>query len=248
MNELDYAEMIEIPVATSEVTVKKARKFRRKRVETLKKDLMEAVNGKTEESGYGLSEDSVAIENAFPETVEIITKKKEKNRKRKDFFKVDVIAAQVAVIIVLVLTIMLTNIFWQDSGINTLVRSVFRSGEAVESDVSYTRFTPAVNASGVTLDEGVMIFSAGGSIYSPCDGKIVKVAENADKLDITIRYSPSFSAVISGAEYAYYGLGDSVYRSVPVCYSSGEVRIYLYDNGKLLTDYALDNGKIVWQS
>ena len=94
-----------------------------------------------------------------------------------------------------------------------------------------------------------MTFSGEGSVYSVCDGIITKVAQNADKYDISIQYSSSFSAVISGADYAYYGAGDSVYKSVPVCYSSGgDVKVYLYNNGKLLTNFVLDNGKIVWQS
>ena len=41
----------------------------------------------------------------------------------------------------------------------------------------------------------------------------------------------------------------NVYKSLPVCYSSGgEVKVYLYNDGKLLTNYTVDNGKIVWQS
>lgn len=248
MNDLDYAKMIEIPVTTSEISVKKARKFRRRRPETLKRELIEKLNGEPAEE---VKEGETAAEAEtlpFENTVEVITKKEERKR-LKGKFKFDIVAAQVAVIVVLALTIMLTNIFWQDSGINTLVRSVFASGKTTEQDVTYKEFSPVVpNYSSATIDGGVMTFAAGGSIYSMCDGVVTNVAENAGKYDISLKFSPSFSAVISGAEYAYYGLGDSVYKSVPVCYSSGEVKVYLYDNGKLLTDYTLDGGKIIWQS
>ena len=49
MNDLDYAKMIEIPVTTSEISVKKARKFRRRRPETLKRELIEKLNGEPAE-------------------------------------------------------------------------------------------------------------------------------------------------------------------------------------------------------
>ena len=253
MNGFDYAEMIEIPVTTSEVSVKKARKFRRKKTEALKRELIDAVNGGeiAEETSEKFEETGeTAPDGAFTGTVEIVTGKEERRRLRKKrLIKADIVSAQVAVIIVLALTVMLTNIFWQDSGINTLVRGMFGSVSNTERDVAYTEFAPVVtNGTTVTLDDGVITFSEGGSIYSPCDGTVTNIAEYADKLDITVKYSPSFTAVISGAEYAYYGLGDSVYRSVPVCYSGGAVKMYLYSNGKLIKDYTLDNGKIVWET
>ena len=258
MNDLDYEKMIEIPVNTCDLTYVKSKKFKRKRTDFLKRRLMQAINGKDkqEEEATIQPESIETIEEPceFADTVEIVSKKEERKRKRKlsmPKIKLDVVTAQVGVIIVLVLTIMLTNIFWSDSGINNLVRNVFSSGESKEEDVSYTEFSAQspVRISDVVLEEGVMTFSGEGSIYPVCDGKIVKVAENAGKFDITIEYSPSFSSVISGAEYAYYGLGDSVFKSLPVCYSSGgEVTVALYDNGKLLSNYVIDNGKIVWQS
>ena len=253
MNELDYAQMIEIPVATAEVTVKKAGIFHRRRHAAQKRELMEKVNGEAhiEEDGAESVESAEAISGYSPyeyaDKVEVTTKRDEKTKMRKKVFKFDIVAAQTAVVAVLALTIMLTNIFWRDSGINTLVRSVFYS-EPAEKDVSYTEFQAAIPASApVDLEEGVMTFKS-GSVYPVCDGVITKVAQNADKIDISIKYSPSFTALISGAEYAYLGEGDSVYKSVPVCYSSGEVKVYLYSEGKLIKNYVLDGGRIVWQS
>lgn len=175
--------------------------------------------------------------------------KKHRHARRRLAF--DIVAAQVAVIAVLALTILLTSIFWADSGISTLVSNVFAGGEELPEDVAYTQFSASapVRTDSIALEEGVMTVSKEGSIYPVCDGKITNVAENAGKLDIYIEYSPSFTAVISGATYAYYAPGDSVYSTLPVCYSSEQsTKIYLYSNGKLLTDYVIDNGKIIWQS
>ncbi len=239
---IDYATMIEIPVSTAEITVKKPRLFKRKRHEALKQELIDKVN--EEETVEEISEPACE----FADTVEITTKKQQKKKVRDKKFSFDVITAQVAVIIVLALTIMLTSIFWKDSGINTLIRSVFANDAKAVADTTYSEFTPQIPSSAnVTLESGIMTF-AGGSVYSLCDGKVTKVAENAGKYDITIQYSPSFTALISGAEYAYYGAGESVYKALPVCYSSSGVKMCLYNDGKLLTDYIIDNGKIVWQS
>lgn len=248
MNELDYAQMIEIPVNSCDVTYKKPKRFfKRKKSEELKQELIRTVND-DEPVVESTPVDYEDEANTY-ETVEVTTKAEEKKRNKRRLTP-DVITAQVAVIIVLALTIMLTNIFWQDSGINSLVKGVFASPEVVEDKV-YTEFAPLApsRTAEVELDGGVMTFSSAGSVYPVCDGTITKVAENAGKYDISIQYSTSFSALISGADYAYYGQGDTVYSSVPVCYSgSGEVKVYLYNDGKLLTDYTVDNGKIVWLS
>jgi hypothetical protein len=129
---------------------------------------------------------------------------------------------------------------------------VFTEGDVGKvEDKAYDKFVAysPVRSADVTLSEGVMTFSGGGSIYPVCDGKITKVVENAQKFDVSVEYSPSFTALISGVDYAFYSQGDNVYKSLPVCYSSGgEVKVYLYNDGKLLTNYTVDNGKIVWQS
>ena len=246
--------MIEIPVSTCEVAVKKQKRLWFKRPEALKKELIDAVNEQPVEiEDVEIAEDVTYDD--YVNTVEITSVKDERKRQRGAFLKnvkLDVVTAQIAVVIVLALTIMLTNIFWKDSGINTLIRSAF-AGDSKEStiDMSYEKFSaqsPFRNSS-VTVEDGVMTMQGGGSIYPICNGKITKVAENAGKYDISIEYSSSFSALVSGADYAYYGQGDSVFSSVPVCYSeSGNVKVYLYSDGKLLTDYTVDNGKIVWLS
>ncbi len=243
MNDFDYARMIEIPINSCDVSVKPraAAKFRFRRGETLKKTLMEKINSDAYEAAGDERESSV----------EITTKKAERRARRKNRFSVDIVTAQAAVVAILVMTILLTNIFWADSGINTLLAGVFSSGAEKVEDKAYAEFAPGLpsRTSEITLKEGVMTFSGEGSVYPICDGKVAKIADLGDKLEITIEFSPSFSAVISGVDFAYYGVGDAVYRSVPVCYSDGgEVDVRLYSDGQLISDYMLDNGSIVWQS
>ncbi len=271
MNDTEYARMIEIPVSSCDVTCKKNKyKLWKKKADSQKRKLIEAINSVEDspaipeasaEEGYVDELNSAIGENSeydTAQTVQITTKKKDRSTRRrlktengKKRFDLDLVGAQIAVVIVLAMTILLTNIFWADSGINNLMRGVFASDSPKAEDVSYTQFSavsPSRSAE-VSLEDGVMTFSGSGSIYSVCDGTVTKVAQNAQKWDITIEYSPSFSAVISGADYAYYTEGESVYKSVPVCYSTGgEVKVYLYDDGQLLKNYTLDNGKIVWQS
>lgn len=258
MNDTDYAAMIEIPVESTEIITKK-RRFRFGGGDDAKQKLMHAINDEQTED---------CDEEIVPETdsVSVTTVKREKAKQKRrgrdnangEAKKVgfDVITAQIAVVVALLLTVLLTNIFWQDSGINKLVKSVFTENTEIteEQDVSYDKFaaTSPVRTSDLSLSEGVMTFSGKGSIYSVADGVVTKVTQNEDKTDkkdISITYSPSFSAVISGVDFSYYEVGDKVYKSVPVCYSAGgDVKVYLYSNGKLLTNYTVDNGKIVWQS
>ena len=246
MNELDYAKMIEIPVSTADiVTVGKQRKFRRKREEKLKDKLISAVNDSAAEAER--AKEAAGEECPYADKVEITTLKEERKKNRKRL-SVDIVGVQTAAVILLALFVALTSVLWRESGINMLVRSVF-SSEKTEEDVVYTRFSPELPAAEkISLEAGVITVSGGGSVYAMCDGVVTNVAENADKLDITIRYSPSFTAVISGADYAYYGMGESVYKALPVCYAGGDVKVRLYNSGELLTDYVLDGGKIVWQS
>lgn len=256
MNDTDYAAMIEIPVDTTEIVTKK-RRFKLNG-EDAKRRLMRAINGEKEDE----SEDYYVPET---DSVSVTSVKKEKKRERgrqktiegeSKKGRFDIVAAQIAVVVALLLTVLLTNIFWQESGINKLVKSVFTENTDIveEQDVSYDKFSAfsPVRTSDLSLSEGVMTFSGKGSIYSVADGVVTKVAQNeakTDKKDVYITFSPSFSALISGVDFAYYNPGDKVYKSVPVCYTSGgDVSVYLYSNGKLLKDYTVDNGKIIWQS
>ena len=63
---------------------------------------------------------------------------------------------------------------------------------------------------------------------------------------VTISHSDSFSSVISGLEYCYTEIGEAVYESLPLGYSSGEVRVSMFENNAVLTGYLLSGSDIVW--
>lgn len=163
-----------------------------------------------------------------------------------------IITAQVVAAFVLVAAIMLTNIFWERSGINTLIKSVFGDGsitEKVEDERVYSDFSLnlPVKSEGVTLVKGVISVDGEYAVYPVCEGKIDKVekAENGT-YSVTVRHSNCFTSVIEGADMVYFSAGDAVNRNVPVCHTNGKANIYLYDGDNLLTDYAAVENSIVF--
>ena len=132
--ELDYAEMLEIPVET--VTVK--RKEKRKKLfrdgeEDLQDRLVEQVNDRMEES-----------DPAFAESKPIERAEEPVNRRREGWGRKIVLAEFVAVI-ALCATIFLTNIFMTDSAINTFVSdcSKGRRPLRIRERIPILRFPPS---------------------------------------------------------------------------------------------------------
>ena len=85
-----------------------------------------------------------------------------------------------------------------------------------------------------------------GSVYSPCDGEISSILENDGLYTVTINHSDSFSTVISGIELCYLSLGEKVYSSVPVGYSSGEMNVSMFDSNTAITSYVISDNEILW--
>lgn len=163
-----------------------------------------------------------------------------------------IVTAQIVTAFVLVAAILLTNIIWENSGMNLLLKSVFGDGsvtEKIQDERVYSDFSLnlPVKSEGVTLVKGVISVDGEYSIYPVCEGKIDKVekAENGT-YSITVKHSDSFSSVIEGADMVYFAAGDVVNKNVPVCHTSGKANVYLYDNGTLLTDYAAVENSIVF--
>lgn len=254
---LDYAQMIEIPVNTCTVTYKKSKRKKRK-TEDLKTRLLSRINAKAEEQE--VLEEGAALDVQAQEITEPIAQpraKKEKrvkaNRPRQEKSGgINIVMLEFAVVCALCAVIFLTNIFVPDSGINTFLKNTFTASErSADDNRSYTDFTAAlpVRAEGMTLEEGVMTFSGSSSLYAPCDGTLTNLTQDADGLYIMeVSHNSSFKTVISGATFAYYKVGDTVFSSLPVGYvDEGTARVYLYSDGNLVNNYALDAGGIVWQ-
>ena len=172
-------------------------------------------------------------------------------KKAKQNLKFDIVSAQVAIIFVLVIAILLTNIFWEDSGMNVMLKNVFGAGDNAENAKEYDDFT--VNApetiSKIDIEDGVMAFTVSGSVYAPCEGTIAEVVKGEDgTYSVKIKHSDSFSTSIEGLDYAYYFVGENVYKSTPVGYSNGKkVHIRFLSNGETIKNYTITDGMVVWQ-
>ena len=258
MSEFDYVKMLEIPVNSCDVVVKPFKK----RKKDVKKQVIEKVNGdaldKTvEDSSVATTKPATQKSKKQSKKANVIKAEKIKKKKVKPAREenesvsikntgFDIVSVQVVAIFVLIVGIILTNIFWEDSGINNLMKSVFKEqGEVV--DVSYTSFTANLpsKTDNVVLDNGVMTISA-GSVYSPCDGVVESVTDVDGLYTVTIKHSESFSTVISGLESVYVSLNEKVYSNIPLGYSKGETAVSMFDGDVILTSYVLSDSQIVW--
>ena len=149
-------------------------------------------------------------------------------------------------IFALIVGIILTNIFWKNSGMNNLLKTVFGEAE-VQNPAVYSSFSPLSPSKDVdvSLDSGVMTFSS-GSVYSPCDGVCETITESDGLYTVTIKHSESFSSVISGLESVYVSKNDKVYSNIPMGYSNGEIKVSMFDGDVILTGYTITDNQIVW--
>lgn len=239
--ELDYAEMLEIPVET--VTVN--RKERKKRKEDdLQEQLVQEVNERME----------TAEDPAYAESTLISREEKFEGRKQRVSRRI--LIGEFIAVCALCATIFLTNIFMTDSAINTFVRGLFQGNAAETTDTRvYTDFNlssivnDTVDTEIAVSSAGVLSFTAKCSVYSPCDGKISAVNGNADAgYTVEIKHSDSFSTIMSGLDAVYLGSGDSVKSNIPLGYTDGEgeVRVMFYSEGTLITSCSVEGNVLSW--
>ncbi|MBQ5927538.1 MAG: hypothetical protein IIX01_06420 [Clostridia bacterium] len=268
--EIEYAEMLEIPVSTVNV-VKKKRKSKTPKKD-VQKSLIDQVNEKINARAFDKGDESsaqeqtekaegvqtVAIANenyrfdfSEPETEDAVkTFVKPKKSKSAAF-----LTAEFALACALCGGIFLTNVFVSDSAINTFFRSLAPKTEAVD-DREFSEFTLASVVGGHTSAEisvsetGVLSFTAKGCVYPVADGEVSEIIQNADgSIDLRVNYSKDFYGVLSGLNESYYAVGDEVKGNVPVGYSTGEteVKVMLFSDGELLNCFTLDEeNRPVW--
>ncbi len=235
---MEYAEMLGLNVSSCDVVVKPARRKK-------KKDVKEEVITKVNERDYA---SDVVNEPNNLEDFEDVTPSVQQVRKKRGF---DLVKMQGIAIFALIVTILLTNIFWENSGINTLMRRVFKTdAEAVDARtyLSFSAKSPSNDLS-VEVENGVMTFSGKGALYPVCDGTVSSIVEEDGKYTITINHSDSFKTVISDVDFVYTSNGEQVFAYIPVCYVAGDsAKVYMYDGENLLTNYIVEDGVIIWES
>ena len=227
MSDFEYCKMLEVPVNSCDVVIKPTKRKKK----NVAQEVIDKVNGEI------LTKKPKRIKKQKIETSETVTVKST---------KFDIVSVQVVAIFALIVGIILTNIFWENSGMNNLLKSVFGEAETRNTAV-YTSFSPMSpsKSNAVTLEEGVMSFSE-GHVYSPCDGVVENVTKNNDLYTVTVRHSDSFTTVISGLEYCYSENGEPVYGTLPIGYSSSEIKVSMFDSDAILTCYSISGDQIVW--
>mgnify|MGYP001122424419 FL=1 len=242
MNEqLDYAEMLEIPVNTVNVTKKKSI-FKRKQKnqpqqDDIKERVVESVNERM--GAYVISED--VSDPPKPEKVKTIGKRDKKSV---------ILWTEAALVGIIAIGIFITNILMPATVITPFLSSF---SEPTKEEPVYSQITlsPIVNDfsdAEVSLNEGVLSFTAEGGVYPVCDGTVSKVTEVNGTYTMEIAHTSTFTSVITGLNDAYSAVGTKVADNIPVGYSNGEaeVRVTLYDNGVALNCIKLNGEVPVW--
>lgn len=250
MSDSEYCKMLEMPVNTCDVIIKPNRRKRKAVVE----EIIEKVNEESSQGEKNIKKSKKNILKFFKE--KLVKERKPKIKKTKiqkeesaetiKNKKFDIVSVQITAIFVLIVGIILTNIFWEDSGINNLLRSVFGKSE-IENNLEYTAFSanaPSKNQL-VSVSDGVMTINS-GSCYSPCDGVVESLSQEGDTYVITVRHSSSFTSVFTGLEFCYHEVGDNVYSNIPLGYSSSPMKVSMFDDNLLLTNYSITGDNIVW--
>lgn len=254
-DEIDYAEMLEIPVET--VTVKR-RESRKPRHEAQNGDLSEQLVAEVNERMEEAPEEELAPEAAEPDPNFAESKQIERSEKpvkaKKPWMK-KLLIGELAAVAGLCAVIFFTNIFMVDSAINTFVRGLFQGETTTADNREYSDFklTPVVGDSvdaALTVSEtGVLSFTATCSVYSPATGTVSKVNGSKETgYTIEVKHSDNFSTIISGLDTVYLAEGDKVMHTLPVGYTDGDgaVNVMMYSGDTLLNCYSAENNKLAW--
>ena len=259
MSDTKYLEMLEIPVQSCDVVIKpkkrKKKDIKDKVINMVNNDNPLVENPQQEKpkrslpkiSAFFLSKNKTSQPDKKPKKKKVESVSSRSVDIKSSRF--DIISVQVVAIFVLIIGIILTNIFWENSAINTFLKSVFDQDSSVNTATysSFSAYTPSKNGD-VTLSDGVMTTQS-GSIYAPCDGTVENVFLTEDGLyTVTVRHSDSFTSVFSNLNYSYLEQGESVYFNIPIGYSEEYSSVSLFSNDTLLTNYSIDGDYIVWQN
>lgn len=256
---IEYAEMLEIPVATVNV-VQKKHPFRDLKYRAVGKvnHIMEQRVGTaaTRKEEHFVANEPVLetakkqpIQEDVPPMSEFQPEKASLEEEKSQPTH-PVLIAEFALAAILCAFIFLTNVFVGDSAINTFLRGVLTLGEGAPAVKTYSDFTltPVVSEyAGVEAqisDMGVLSFTAKCSVYPACDAKVGEIVRTEEDgvYTVTLTHSEGFQSVYTGLTNVYYKSGDGVFSNVPFAYSNGEhaVQVSFYQDGQLLNCYSID--------
>lgn len=250
MQELDYAEMLEIPVST--VTVTKKRSFFRRKEQPPRDDLKErvvdSVNERVNErAGAYVEAEDLTDPPAPAKPVRAIRFGGDRERV--------ILFSEIAAVCLIAMAIFLTNILMPNSAINTFLSSILNpvqeTFEPDYSDITLTSVVSSFSDADVYIsDEGILTFTAKGTVYPVCDGTVSSITEQDGSYIVKIAHTSTFSSVITGLTTVYSAKGDQVKANLPFAYSNGnlEVSVSLYNGNTLLNCLTLSGIVPVWKS
>ncbi len=250
--EIEYAEMLEIPVSTVNVVRKKRRKKGEEggKAGTLKETVIASVNDRMEEAitpqETPQEEGNLRLD-PVPERIDTVrlydtngegeelyphdyTLNEGGMYKTKGARKVRIaLGIEFGVACALCGGIFLTNIFMPGSAINTFFRAMTTPAEPAAVVKPYTDVTlrPVVSElSEAKLElssSGVLSVTGDCCVYPAADGKVSEIVQGEDgSYILKINHDDSFTGVFTGLDSVYYAVGDSVKANVPVGYTDGE--------------------------
>ena len=241
--ELEYAQMLEVPVSTVSVVKKKPffKKKAQEKEDNLKEQVVDSVNERM--GDYVYSEDlSVPQENKKKSVLSVADKPGK------------ILIIEVAAACLLAIGIFLTNVFMPTSAINTFISDLTNTPSA---EAAYTEFDlfPVVSdlsdADVAVSDTGVITFTGEGAVYPVAEGTVASVTPLSEGgYSVEVAHTSAFRTVISGLTNVYYGVGEAVEGNIPVGYSDGsaQVSVSMYNNGALLNCYTLSGALPVWNT
>lgn len=254
MNEqLDYAEMLEIPVSTVNV-VKKKSIFKRKS----KQAQTAAQPQESQEELKDLVVDSVNERvGAYVYAEDLSDPPKPEKRAAAIGFGGKgsvVLLTEMVAVVVLAFAIFITNVFLPNSVINTFISSFTAEKAAAEptyNELTLSSVVSELSDAEVTVSSvGVLSFQAEGCVYPVCDGTVKSVTATNGLYTVQIDHTSTFSSVITGLSMVYSEPGTAVAAKVPFAYSDGAnaVQVSMYDGDTLLNCYTLAGEVPVWNS
>lgn len=242
-DKLKYAEMLEIPLNTCNLTFKptKKRKHKIKNADNVKEQVIAKINDENTVEKNPIEEQDA---NEFS-TSSI------NNKKVKKPFKFSVVKLELCIIFVLLATIFLTSILIPTSGINTFFNNARNKETQIVDSRTFEEFAPVFGFSKeeATASDGVLTIKKQGSIYAPCDGKVGSLIKDENGLyTMEVYHSENFKTVITSMQYAYGEVGDTVYKTIPIGYvKDGEISVFFKDGeNQIVTDNVISTCSVVW--
>lgn len=249
MNEkLQYAEMLEIPQSTCNITYKtvKRKKTKQPKNDKVKDILIDKINNENTINKDSSNQEDISVDNELSSSsINSVVKTKKR-------FKLTAVGVELCVIFCLVLTIIISSAVLPNSGITSFFSNAFKKQdiEVVDNRV-YSDFAPCFSnilEQDVTAENGIMTVKNQKSLYAPCDGKIQKVETTENGLyNITIAHSNNFKTTINGAKYCYVNVGDKVFKTIPIAYAGEEISLCFLDGeNKIITGNVVETCSSLW--